>query len=173
MVARPNLTLLAIAAVLIASAGVTNSASPTPGPDSHRRVHVLVDSVVASDTHEGVDSRLSTMGPRLHSLFSYSTYRLVSHQEDQTDLGRLVSFELPGGRILHVEPNELEGDMIGMELVLFQGEKPMMTTDLRLPDHGHLILGGRKYEQGMLIILIGADTLGSGKHSAPAATAQE
>jgi len=41
--------------------------------------------------------------------------------------------------------------------MLFQGARPMMTTDVRLRNHGMLIVGGPHYEQGMLIIPIGAD----------------
>ncbi|HXN85075.1 MAG TPA: hypothetical protein VN867_03340, partial [Candidatus Binataceae bacterium] len=53
--------------------------------------------------------------------------------------------------------HQAEGDMIDMELVLFQGERPLMTTDLKLRNHGILIVGGPRYEQGMLIISIAAD----------------
>ncbi len=97
------------------------------------------------------------MGPRLHSLFSYTTYHLVSHQEEQTPVGSQITFSLPGGRILHVQPEGVEGNMISMELILFQGERPVMTTDLKLRNHGVLLIGGPRYEQGMLIISIGAD----------------
>ena len=72
-------------------------------------------------------------------------------------MGGTLAFDLPGGRILHVEPSGIDGDMISMELVLFQGPRPVMTTDLKLRNHGVLILGGPRYEQGMLIVEIGAD----------------
>jgi hypothetical protein len=72
-------------------------------------------------------------------------------------MGTLLSFDLPGGHILHIEPQGIDGDMIAMELVLFQGERPVMTTDLKLRNHGMLIVGGPRYEQGMLIISIAAD----------------
>src|SRR5690242_52899 len=125
LVRRPNSTVVAAMMFVVAAYGrvFAGPAAPTP-----RRVNVHVDSVVASDTHEGVDSRLTTMGPRLQSLFSYTSYRLVSHQDGETAIGSQISFALPGGRILHVQPHEIDGDMIAMELVLFQGERPMMTT---------------------------------------------
>jgi hypothetical protein len=41
--------------------------------------------------------------------------------------------------------------------MLFQGARPMMTTDVRMRNHGMLIIGGPHYQQGMLIIPIGAD----------------
>jgi hypothetical protein len=124
----------------------------------HRVILLSVDEVIAADTGEGVDERLLPMGGRLESLFRYTTYRLVSHQVGRTECGRTVAFTLPGGWIVHVEPSAVRDDMIAMELMLFQGARPMMTTDVRLRNHGMLIVGGPHYQQGMLIIPIGAET---------------
>ena len=73
----------------------------------------------------------------------------------------MIAFTLPGGKILHVQPRAIDGDMIAMEIVLFDGTRPMMTTDLKLKNNGTLIVGGPRYEQGMMIISIGASTGGS------------
>jgi hypothetical protein len=45
-----------------------------------------------------------------------------------------------------------------MHLLLFQGARPLMTTLVKLRNHGTLIVGGPIYQQGTLIIPIGADT---------------
>ncbi len=126
-------------------------------PASPQKIGLRVDSVVASDTNEGMDPQLTPMGPRLHSLFNYTTFHLVNHQEHETPMGTLILFNLPGGRILHVQPRGIDGDMIMMEMTLFQGEQPLMTTDLKLRNHGVLMVGGPRYEQGMLILSISAD----------------
>jgi hypothetical protein len=149
--------ILTVAVTMAFTVGTAGRVWAGPSLASLPKIAVRVDSVVASDTHQGIDARLTPMGPRLQSLFSYTTYHLVSHQEQQTRMGALLSFNLPGGRILHVEPHAIEGDMIAMELILFQGERPLMTTDLKLRNHGVLIIGGPRYEEGMLIISIGAD----------------
>ncbi len=138
----------------IGTAGAVWAGPAAPGSS---KIGVRVDSLVASDTNEGIDAQLTPMGPVLHSLFSYTTYHLVSHQEQQTPMGTLILFNLPGGRILHVEPRGIDGDMIVMELILFQGEHPLMTTELKLHNHGVLMVGGPRYEQGMLILSIAAD----------------
>jgi hypothetical protein len=124
----------------------------------HRIILLHVDEVIAADTGEGIDERLLPMGGRLESLFRYTTYRLISHQVDRTECGRTAAFTLPGGWIVHIEPSAVRDDMIAMELMLFQGARPMMTTDVRMRNHGMLIIGGPHYQQGMLIIPIGADT---------------
>ncbi len=143
--------------VMAFAVGAASRVWAGPSTASPQKIGVHVDSVVASDTHEGIDAQLTPMGPRLHALFSYTTYHLVSHQEQQTPMGTLLFFNLPGGRILHVRPREIDGDMIAMELILFQGEQPLMTTELKLRNHGVLMIGGPRYEEGMLILSIGAD----------------
>ncbi|HEY1852095.1 MAG TPA: hypothetical protein VGG60_13795 [Candidatus Binataceae bacterium] len=123
-------------------------------------LRVRVDSVLAANTDKGIDPALavSGIGERLKTMFDYSTYHLVLHQELETVCGKQVTFELPGGRILQIAPHAIVQNMISMELVLFEGTRPLMTTDLRLINHAVLIVGGPKYERGMLITII---TMGS------------
>jgi hypothetical protein len=169
MLTRPGCVLVLLAAIFAAG---------TPGQALAEGRHppmvtVHVDSVLAADTNEGIDSRLQKrMGRRLQALFSYTTYRLVSHQDGQTECGKMIVFTLPGGRILHVQPRAVDHGMIAMELLLFQGPRPLMSTDLKLKNNGMLIVGGPRYQQGMLIISIAASTEApSGRQSHAADTA--
>jgi len=116
-----------------------------------------VDEVLAADTGEGIDERLLPMGGRLESLFRYTTYRLISHQIGRAECGKTAAFTLPGGWIVNVEPSAVSDNMIAMELMLFNGTRPMLTTDIRMRNHGMFIIGGPHYRQGMLIIPIGVD----------------
>ena len=153
---RPgSLTFLIVVISALGQAGVTGAQS-TP-----KLVNVYVDSVMAADTNEGTDPRLAPMGQKLRGLFGFSTYSLIGHNEGETDCGKMIAFTLPGGKILHVQPRAIDGDMIAMEIVLFDGTRPMMTTDLKLKNNGTLIVGGPRYEQGMMIISIGASTGGT------------
>jgi hypothetical protein len=149
--------ILTAAATMALCLGAAGRVWAGPPEANAPKIGFRVDSVVASDTNEGVDPQLTSMAPRLHALFSYTTYHLVNHQEQQTPIGSLILFNLPGGRILHVEPRGMDGDMIVMELTLFQGEQPLMTTELKMRNHGMLMVGGPRYEQGMLILSISAD----------------
>ena len=54
----------------------------------------------------------------------------------------MVVFEMPGGRILHIAPSSVLDNMISMEIVLFEGTRPLMTTDLKLMNHAVLIVAG-------------------------------
>jgi hypothetical protein len=156
MTLRPgSLTLLIIAITTFGAPGLPYAqAAP-------KQVWVYIDSVMAADTNEGTDPRIAPMGKKLQGLFGFSTYNLIGHNEGQTDCGKMIAFTLPGGKILHVQPRAIDGDMIAMEIVLFDGTRPMMTTDLKLKNNGTLIVGGPRYEQGMMIISIGASTGGT------------
>ncbi|GEM_PF-2444678 len=133
-------------------------------------IEVKVQCVLGTDTNLGLDERLRPIGSRLQRLFRYSTYRLVSYHKGHAICGQGTAFDLPGGRVLHVEPQDVRDDTIRMQVVLFQGEKPLMTTDVKLLNHGLLFLGGSRYEQGMLIIAIEAglpDTGSPGSKNSP------
>jgi hypothetical protein len=158
MTARPGSLVLAIAVTVafgLTGLGVAQEHAKEERP---RSVSVYVDSVLAADTNEGMDARLAPLGKKLQGLFSFTTYSLVSHQDGQTECGKMIAFMLPGGKILHIQPRAIDGDMIAMEIVLFDGTRPMMTTDLKLKNKGTLIVGGPRYDRGMLIISIGAST---------------
>ena len=150
-----KLTALAVVALAFIARGNALAGSPAT---TQNRVKLHDDSVLASNLHQGIDARLSPVSHRLQLLFSYSSYQLLSHDDGEANLGNQVSFKLPSGHILDVEPRELDHDMIVMQMVLFEADKPLMTTDLKLRNHGTLIVGGRKYDDGMLIISIVADS---------------
>src|SRR5271167_2014847 len=69
----------------------------------------------------------------------------------------MVIFEMPGGRILHIAPSSVLDNMISMEIVLFDGARPFMITDLKLMNHAMLVVGGPHYREGMLITMISTD----------------
>jgi hypothetical protein len=152
------LLLTVIAICTLVSPRGASAQSPHP-----RTIRIRVDSILAANTGEGMDNKLSSspIGKRLKQLFEYTTYRLVMHQEQQTLCGRKITFETPGGRILNIAPLSVVDNMISMELVFFEGTRPVMTTELRLINHAVLVLGGPRYQQGMLITMISTDAADS------------
>jgi hypothetical protein len=140
-------------------------------------LRVRVDSVLAASTGKGMDPDIDPdIADRLRSMFDYSTYRLVLHQELDTVCGRSVNFEMPGQGILHIAPRSIIDNMISLEVVLFEGPHPLMSSDLRMINNAVLMVGGPHYLQGTLITVI---TVGSPEshapgahHGAPPATAE-
>jgi len=71
-------------------------------------------------------------------------------------------FRLPGGKTLHVQPRAIDGDMIRMEVVLFDGDRATMTVDLNLENGSTLALGGQQFGEGTLLLRIRPTTASAG-----------
>jgi hypothetical protein len=162
---RTSGVLLAMVTICVLSIPLQALAQASKPPS----IVFRVDSVLAANTGKGMDAALSSsvIGNRLKAMFEYTTYRLVMHQQQQIRCGRMVAFEMPGGRILHIAPLSVLGNMISMELVLFEGTRPLMTTDLKLMNHAVLVVGGPRYQQGMLITIISTDAAERPGHFGP------
>lgn len=77
-----------------------------------------------------------------------------SHTNGRTQSGKMIVFSLPGGKTLHVQPRAIDGGMIAMEVVLFDGKRPTMTANLNLESGDTFAVGGEKYGAGTLLIRI-------------------
>jgi hypothetical protein len=152
---RPNLVFGVVALALLFSAGRA-AAQQKLG----HLISLHVETVIATDTHQGMDPKLerSPAAKRLRAIFDYTTYRLLRHQDENTRCGLPVAFNLPGGRILHVSPTTVEGNMIVMEMVLFAGAEPVMRTELEMTNGGSLMLVGPRVPGQTYIVTIGAET---------------
>ncbi len=136
-------------------------------------IAVHVSSVLAANTNQGTDARLIPISHQLQSVFSYTTYRLLSSQQGHTACGsHMVLFTLPGGRLLHIEPQGIESGMISMRLSIFQGKTLMVVTDVKLNNRGVLMVGGPRYGKGVVITSIRADSPELAARPASAALAQ-
>jgi len=136
-------------------------------------IALRVSSVLAANTNRGTDARLTPISHQLESVFSYTTYRLLSSQQGHTSCaGKPVLFTLPGGRLLHIEPRGIEGGMISMRLSIFHGKTLMVATDVKLNNQGVLMVGGPRYRKGAVITAIRAESPELAAQPAPAALAQ-
>jgi Putative zinc-finger len=81
-----------------------------------------------------------------------------SHTNGRIESGKMLVFKLPGGKTLHVQPRAVDGGMIALEVVLFDGRQPAMTADLKLESGDTFALSGEKYGEGTLLIRISPTT---------------
>lgn len=136
-----------VAAALLALAG---------GAAAGDGVAVTIGSVLATDAGREFDPRLVSMKPQFDSLFRYSSYRLMKQERRTIRWGGGESFDIPGGRYLVVAPKELRDSKVTMDVMLLEGGRPLVDTTVALRNHGMLLLGGPKQQEGVLIIAIGA-----------------
>jgi hypothetical protein len=120
-------------------------------------VELRIETVLATNSSQDFDNRLIDIRPQLRA-FRYSSYRLVQEERRRVGWGTRADFSLPGGRFLQVVPREYANERIALQLMLMEGTAPtpLMSTLLSIRNHGTLFVGGRKHQEGMLIIRIGA-----------------
>jgi Putative zinc-finger len=81
-----------------------------------------------------------------------------SHTNGRTQSGKMIVFNLPGGKTLHVMPRAIAGNMIAMQVVLFDGNQAAMTAEMKLESGDTFALSGEKYGEGTLLIRISPTT---------------
>ena len=101
-----------------------------------RLVDVRVDSAFVADANSGA----------------------FSHTDGRTQSGKMLVFNLPGGKTLHVMPRAIAGNMIAMQVVLFDGNQTAMTAEMKLESGDTFALSGEKYGEGTLLIRISPTT---------------
>jgi hypothetical protein len=120
-------------------------------------VELRIETVLATNASPYFDDRLKDIRRQIEA-FRYSSYRLVQEERRKVGWGTQVDFSLPGGRMLQVVPKQFIDERITLELVIMEGTltTPIMKTALSIRNHGTLFFGGRRYQEGTLIIRIGA-----------------
>ena len=120
-------------------------------------VELRIETVLASNASLYFDTRLEDIRRQLGS-FRYKSYRLVQEDRRRVGWGSQADFTLPGGRILQVVPKRFENERIALQVMILEGASPtpFMNTALSIKNHGTLFFGGRRHQEGTLIIRIGA-----------------
>ena len=134
------LLLIALHSVIVGPLNVARSlpetvASRQPAAPT-RLVDVRVDSAFVADANSGS----------------------FSHTGGRTQSGKMIVFNLPGGKTLHVMPRAIAGNMIAMQVVLFDGNQTAMTAEMKLESGDTFAVSGEKYGEGTLLIRISPTT---------------
>jgi len=153
-----GLLLLAAAACIVLQPGSALAQRFNPPP-----IQIEVISVTASNSSLGMDPELKKlpMTRLLPSLFAYTSYHKDSSKTQRTVCGRMLTFSLPAGHLLHIAPLRIDGERLNMQIELFDGDRPRVGMQALMEDHATLILGGPRYPLGMIIVMINADIVGS------------
>jgi hypothetical protein len=121
-------------------------------------VELRIETVLATNSVQDSDKRLPDDMRRQLREFRYKSYRLVQEERRRVGWGTRADFMLPGGRFLQVVPKQYADERIALQVMLMEGPSPtpLMNTALSIRNHGTLFFGGRRYQDGTLIIRIGA-----------------
>jgi hypothetical protein len=145
---RPKRVCLAIVIALCVCGMYGAAAAQDPSLPVEIRVESILATYRLAKTPPGhlppvrMDKRLGQggVGQRLRSTFDFTDYRLIRLEQESTTWGDPVAFNLPGGHILHVQPIEIDGDELAMDLVMFEGTHAIMHMPFRTASGGMLFL---------------------------------
>ena len=121
-------------------------------------VELHIETVLATNSSKGFDTRLEDLKPLLIRTFHYTSYRLVQEIRQQARLGEPIKVALPGEREMQVIPKAYDNHRISLQVMLREGTNPtsLLTASLSFPTDGAIFFAGRKHQDGVLIIRIGA-----------------
>ena len=122
---------------------------------SFRSVQITIKTIAAGKQSSEFDARLAPLEKPLKAL-NYRSYRLLKEETQTARWQGNANFEIPGGRVLTVRPQEVTNNQLGLRVQLKQGDKPQLETTVRLNNGGNFILGGPPHEGGVLVLSISA-----------------
>ena len=82
------------------------AAVPSEAADT---VTVDVGAVYASNEGTSIDPALGTIRGKLHSMFNYTSYRMLDRKRRSLSVGEAGEFELPGRRTMRATPLPARG----------------------------------------------------------------
>ena len=120
-------------------------------------VAVDVGSIYASNDGTSIDPALGTIRGKLHSMFNYTSYRMLDRKRRSLSVGEAGEFELPGRRTMRATPLPSKGDKVRLSIQISEGPRSLLTTTLGLRRGGVVLVGGPPHQSGVLILIISAE----------------
>lgn len=140
--------LLVLAAVTLACLGAADFVS------AQESCRISVDTILAARNDTVVDPQLKRHIAELQSMFSYTSYRLLSSESLNLRLGQSGMVSLPGDRRLKITPQRIHGSRADIALQMMKQKRTVFETQVQLLNRGSLFVGGPTYQNGNLIFKI-------------------
>jgi len=130
------------------------AAVPSEAADT---VTVDVGAVYASNEGTSIDPALGMIRGKLHSMFNYTSYRMLDRKRRSLSVGETGEFELPDRRSMQATPLPARGDKVRLSIRISEGSRNLLTTTLGLRRGGMVLVGGPPHQAGVLILIISAE----------------
>jgi RNA polymerase sigma-70 factor (ECF subfamily) len=105
----------------------------------------------------GPDERLERFLPRLRQLFRYREYTSLERYRAEVPVGTTQQWRVPGDRQLEVTPEAVANGQVRMRLRLVRDGRNEIATNIQAAPGNPAVLGGPKYGDGVLIIIVWAN----------------
>jgi len=142
-------------ALLFSLLGLFLAAHLEAAEPASQPVKIKIDTILASNQNGEFDSRLKPLERQLKVL-KYRSYRLLKEESQSIASRGNGSFQIPGGRMLIISPQDFRDQQIALKVRLQGSQKPLLDTTLKLQNKGNFILGGPPHEGGVLVLAIWA-----------------
>jgi hypothetical protein len=142
-------------ALLFSLLGLLPAAYLRAAETAAQSVKIKIDTILASNQNGEFDPRLKPLEKQLKVL-KYRSYRLLKEESQNIASQGNGSFQIPGGRMLIVSPQDFRDQQIALKVRLQGSQKPLLDTTLKLQNKGNFILGGPPHEGGVLVLAIWA-----------------
>jgi len=103
------------------------------------------------------DKRLESFLPKLRQLFRYSEYTSLARFRAEVPVGTTQKWSVPGDRQLELTPESVSEQGVKLKLRLVHGSVTELTTDIQAKHGRPAVIGGLKYANGVLIIIVWAN----------------
>ena len=151
--------LLVLVMALLALAMSTREATAQPMVRFGARVLLAGDGPPPAGTPSApMDERLEKFLPKLRQLFRYSDYTsLERFRRVEVPVGNTQTWAMPGDRRLELTPERVNQQTVTMKLRLVRGSMAELSTDLQVKHGSPAVIGGPRYSNGVLIIIVWAN----------------
>jgi hypothetical protein len=122
-------------------------------------VDVQITTVRALE-HGPSDAQLVAIRPRLRRLVGYRSFQVIAQERRSCAWQEREAFDIPGGRLLHVQPRGMRDQAVVMRVALLDGQRTLIDTDVRLQNRGVMLFGvdtDSRVPDGALIIMLKAE----------------
>ncbi len=126
------------ARLVYAGAGPPPPGTPTAPPPTNERIQLVL--------------------PKLKKLFRYHEYTWLERYLAEVPIGSTQRWAVPGGRQLEVTPEGVTDGAVRMRVNLTRGQVAEVTTNIQAMAGHPAVIGGPPYGEGVLIIIIWANT---------------
>jgi RNA polymerase sigma-70 factor (ECF subfamily) len=103
------------------------------------------------------DERLTAFMPKLRQLFRYKEYASLARYRAEVPVGTQQTWAIPGDRTLEVLPESVSGDTVRMRVRLRRGNVNEVVTNIQAARGNPAVIGGPKYDTGVLIVIVWAN----------------
>ncbi len=115
-------------------------------------VQIQVDIILAQDTQNGVDPRLSNLQSKLNQVFHFTSYRLISRESFTLNSQGSSEISLPGSGSLSLQLVKLSGNQAVIQAEIHKGSFSILNTQFRLKRGGTVVLNGPANAEGATIV---------------------